>query len=668
MKTMRKVWRYIAKYKKLLFISLTAMIIVQSLGLVAPLIVKSILDDYLVGIERPWYEVSQTDKQITYQGRYFSQETTSNEIISIVIYKGKYYFVEEDVVDGNKSLEGNILTIIEQDGTQNIYDAKRLDKQEVIQFYKPFVNPLIFLIVLLTIRFFLQTIFTYIQRITTSMINVNIVRDARKDAVKALQKMPMTYFETEPAGKIANRIISDVAGMMNLFSTIMNLLINASLAVIFAYIGMFYLDAKLALLTFIIFPVVYVWLRFFTKRLTKIAVKVNEQSSMLTAQLNEIINGINILQIFNFRKQTENRFNSLSNEFMQEKLKENFLHLSIGWNMIRLIGALVTAIIILYFGNGYLTVTGFIVTAGLIYAYNDYLTRLIEPVGTLFREIGNLQHAIVRTERIFKIIDGEQEDGSFTEIPRFKGHVNFENIWFSYNEGNPVIKGIDLDIKAGQMVGLVGHTGSGKSTMMSLLMRFYDLKSYDRGRITVDDVDIKTFSKRTYRTHVGIILQDPAIFKATIADNVRFGKEISDQEIETILRNIGGGKLIDKLEMGIHTVITRGGGNLSVGEKQILSFARAVVHDPAILVMDEATANIDTETETMLQEVLEKVKKGRTMIVIAHRLSTIKNADKIVVFESGLKVEEGRHNELLSKNGVYANIYRSQIKPGTETL
>ena len=210
----------------------------------------------------------------------------------------------------------------------------------------------------------------------------------------------------------------------------------------------------------------------------------------------------------------------------------------------------------------------------------------------------------------FKIIDGEQEDGSFTEISRFKGHVNFENIWFSYNEGNPVIKGIDLDIKAGQMVGLVGHTGSGKSTMMSLLMRFYDLKSYDRGRITVDDVDIKTFSKRTYRTHVGIILQDPAIFKATIADNVRFGKEISDQEIETILRNIGGGKLIDKLEMGIHTVITRGGGNLSVGEKQILSFARAVVHDPAILVMDEATANIDTETETMLQEVLEKVKKG----------------------------------------------------------
>ncbi|HAX02611.1 MAG: ABC transporter permease [Tenericutes bacterium GWC2_34_14] len=668
MKTMKKVWRYVTNYKKLLFTTLTAMLIVQALGLLSPLIVKSILDDYLVGIERPWYEVSEEQAQVTYQDRYFSQDVTSGDRVSVVIYEGKYYFSNDEVIRGHKELEGSTLTITSQEGQIEVYEVTRMSRTEVIDFYQPFVKPLTFLIILLTIRFFLQTIFTYIQRITTSMINVNIVRDARKDAVKALQKMPMTYFETEPAGKIANRIISDVAGMMNLFSTIMNLLVNASLAVIFAYIGMFYLDARLALMTFLIFPVVYVWLKFFTKRLNKIAVKVNEQSSMITAQLNEIINGINILQIFNFRKQTEDRFNNLSNEFMQEKVKENILHLSIGWNMIRLIGALVTAIIVLYFGNGYLTISGFVVSAGIIYAYNDYLSRLIEPVGTLFREIGNLEHARVRTDRIFKIIDGEQEDGSFEEIPRFKGHIKFDNIWFSYSEGHPVLKGIDLEIKPGQMVGLVGHTGSGKSSLMSLLMRFYDMKHYDMGKILVDDIDITTYSKRTYRTHVGIVLQDPAMFKGTIADNIRFGQEVSDERIEEILRDIGGSKLLDKLEKGIHTMITRGGGNLSVGEKQIISFARAVVHNPAILVMDEATANIDTETETMLQEALETVKKGRTMVVIAHRLSTIKNADKIVVLENGIKVEEGRHRDLLSKNGVYANIYRSQIKPGEETI
>lgn len=644
------------------------MLIVQALGLAAPLIVKTILDDYLVGIERPWYQ-SNTDEGVLYLGEYYQQDEINDQALSVVIYEGKYYAVFDDVVQGNKNIVNDVLTIKTQDGQTYTYQVERLSKDQVLAFYNPYVKPLTVLIILLIVRFFLQVLFTYIQRISTSMINVNIVRDARKDAIRSLQKMPMTYFETEPAGKIANRIITDVGGMMNLFSTIMNLLVNATLAVVFAYIGMFYLDSTLALLTFIVFPVVYVWLRYFMKKLNKIAVKVNEQNSMITAQLNEIINGIGILQIFNFRKQTEKRFNDLSQDFVNEKIKENKLHLSIGWNLIRLLGALVTAVIVLYFGNGYLTISGFVVSAGIIYAYNDYLSRLIEPVGTLFREIGNLQHAIVRTERIFRIIDGEQEDGSFTEIPRFKGDVKFDNIWFSYEPGKPVLKGVDLDIKAGQMIGLVGHTGSGKSSLVSLLMRFYDFKDTDMGHIYVDGTDITNYTKRTYRTHVGIILQDPVIFKGTMADNVRFGvKDVSDQEVEDILRNIGGGKLIDKLENGVKQMITRGGGNLSVGEKQIISFARAVVHNPAVLVMDEATANIDTETENMIQHALEKVKEGRTTIVIAHRLSTIKNAHKIVVLENGMKVEEGKHKDLLAKNGVYANIYRSQIKIDQQLL
>ncbi len=665
MKTMKKVWRYISKYKKLLTITLISMLIVQALGLAAPLIVKTILDDYLVGIEKTWY-VSDDHKGVLFEGRYYQQDTINDESLSIVIYKGDYYAVFDTVVRGSKSIDDGTLTMVTQDGSVYTYDAQRLSKNNVLSFYQPYVSPLVIFMILLILRFFLQVLFTYIQRISTSMINVNIVRDARKDAIRSLQKMPMTYFETEPAGKIANRIITDVGGMMNLFSTIMNLLVNATLAVIFAYIGMFYLDSTLALMTFIVFPIVYLWLRYFMKKLTKIAVKVNEQNSMITAQLNEIINGIGILQIFNFQKQTEKKFNDLSLDFMSEKIKENKLHLSIGWNLIRLLGALVTAIIVLYFGYGYLTISSFVVSAGIIYAYNDYLSRLIEPVGTLFREIGNLQHAIVRTERIFRIIDGEQEDGSFTEIPRFKGDILFDNIWFSYEENKPVLKGIDLEIKKGQMVGLVGHTGSGKSSLVSLLMRFYDLKPTDMGHIYMDGIDINTYSKRSYRTHVGIILQDPVMFKGTVADNIRFGiHDISDEKVDEILRNIGGGKLLDKLENGVKHVITRAGGNLSVGEKQIISFARAVVHNPSVLVMDEATANIDTETEEMIQQALEKVKEGRTTIVIAHRLSTIKHAHKIVVLENGMKVEEGKHKDLLAKNGVYANIYRSQIKLDT---
>ncbi len=664
MKTMKKVWRYISKYKKLLIISLISMIIIQILGLLSPLIIKSILDNYLVGIENPWYEVSSSSTNtVTYNNRYFTQEESNSFEVSIVIYEGSYYFIDSAIIEGTRLIENSSLTITPIEGDRVTYPSTQLSKEDVLQFYQPFIKPLEILILLLFVRFLLQVLFTYIQRTTTSMINVNIVRDARKDAVRSLQRMPMSYFESEPAGKIANRIISDVGGMMGLFSTIMNLLINASMAVVFAYIGMFYLNPKLALITFIIFPFVYLWLRFFIKKLTKIAEKVNEQNSMITAQLNEIINGISILQIFNFKKQTEASFNQLSDDFMKEKMKESFLHLTIGWNLIRLIGALVTAAIVLYFGNSYLTISGFIVTAGLIYAYNDYLTRLIEPVGTLFREIGNLQHSIVRTERIFKIIDGEKEDDFYEVIPKYKGKIEFNNVWFSYTEGHPVLKGISFVIEPGQMVGLVGHTGSGKSSMMNLLLRFYDLKENDMGIISIDNQNITTYPKRTFRQHIGIILQDPVLFKATLADNIRFGmNDISDKDIEAVFDQIGGAKILEKLELGLQTMVTRGGTNFSVGEKQIISLARAVIHNPSILIMDEATANIDTETEEMIQKALETVSKNRTIIVIAHRLSTIKNADKIIVLENGLKVEEGKHKDLLAKNGVYSNIYRSQVK------
>ena len=666
-KTIKKVFRYVLPYKGLLTLTISAMLVIQVLGLLAPLLIKSIMDDYLIGIERPWYQTNEVSEAVEYQGRYFQQDQPTGDAISIVVIGTNYYLSEDVVAIGQKTLNGSQLTITTPANQVFTYDVTLLSRDEVFAFYQPSVDPLIWLVALLFIRLILQIIFTYIQRVSSAMITVNMVRDARKDAVRSLQRMPMSYFESEPSGKIANRVISDVGGMMGLFSTIMNLLVNASLAVIFAYIGMFYLNATLAFFTFVFFPLVYVWLRFFVKRLNKLAVKVNENSSMITAQLNEIINGISILQIFNFRKSIEDKFDRLSLDTQKEILKEQHLHLSIGWNMIRLVGALVTALIVVFFGYGYLTISGVVITAGVIYAYNDYLSRLVEPVGTLFREIGNLQHALVKTERIFTIIDGQQEDNRLSEIPRYQGNILFDNVWFSYQKGHPIIKGITLKIEAGQMVGLVGHTGSGKSTLTNLLLRFYDFKDGDMGKIFVDGVDITTYPKRTFRSHIGIIIQDPVMFKGTVADNIRFGiSSVTDAEAETILRDIGGGPLLDKLEKGIHQPVSRNGTNLSVGEKQMISFARAIVHDPAILIMDEATANIDTETEQRIQLALEKARKGRTLIVIAHRLSTIKKADKIVVLENGLKVEEGTHLQLINNNQTYANIYRSQIKTRVE--
>ncbi|WP_025724622.1 ABC transporter ATP-binding protein [Acholeplasma granularum] len=666
MKQFKKVWRYIRKYKKLLTISIISMLVVQILGLLAPLIVRSILDDQLVGITKPWYETTNSSG-VNYNNKYYTQDNVDGNQLTIVIINGKYLVIDGEIQIGSQNYESlnsneGILTISTNDGLTYTYDAKVLSGKEVSSFYQPFFEPVLILLILLIVRYVFNIIFLFIQRISTAYITMNVVRDARLDAVRALQNMPMSYFEYEPAGKVANRIITDVNGMINLFSTLMNLLFNASLSVIFAYIGMFYLDSNLAILTFLLFPLIYIWLKIFIRNLNEIAQKVSEAASMITAQLNEIINGVNILQIFNYQENTEKEFEEISNTYRREQLKEQKLHLTIGWNLIRLIGFLVTAFVIGYFGFKSLTVANYMMTAGTIYAYNDYLSRLIEPVSVLFREFGNLQLALVRTDRIFTIIDSEQEDDSFELIPKFKGHIEFKDIHFSYVKDSPVLSGVSLEILPNTMLGIVGHTGSGKSTMMNLLLRFYDFKDGDSGQILIDDVDIMNYSKRTYRYHIGMILQDPMIYKGTIKSNIAFGKDIDDSHIEKVLRDIGGGPMIDKLPEGINAPLFRGGGNLSVGEKQLISFARAVVHDPSILIMDEATANIDTETETLIQNALNKVKEGRTTIVIAHRLSTIKHAHKIVVLENGYKIEEGTHEQLLSLNQKYANIYKSQMK------
>ena len=660
MKTFRKLWRYIRHYKGLLFISISALIIVQILGLIAPLMIKSIFDDYITKIEHPWYVQTDTSGVFA-SGKYYSQDKETEVGVSIVILDGVYVMTDSIISNGSIEIVDDTLIVTTQSGVET-YTYNTLSKEDVQAFYSIYRGPVVILLILLGIRFFLQIIFTYIQRITTSMINVNIVRDARTEAVTALQHMPMSYFESEPAGKVANRILSDTGGMMQLFSTLMNLVVNATFAVVFAYIGMFYLNVTLALYTFIAFPFIYIWLRFFMKRLKRIAERVSEKASLITAQLNEMINGIQILQIFNFKKKTEDDFNGLSLSFNADKTKENLLHLSIGWNLIRLVGALVTAIIILYFGSLQMTVSGFVVTAGLIYAYNDYLTRLIEPVSILFREIGNLEHAKVKTERIFTIIDYEGEDTSIEEIKPFKGHIRFDDIYFSYKPGVPVLKHIHLDINAGNFVGLVGHTGSGKSSLMNLLLRFYDIKSSDYGHIYIDDTDITTYSKRTYRQHLGIILQDPVMFKGTLRDNMLFGKSLDDESLIKLLKDIGGSELYSRMEEGLDTDISRKGGNISVGEKQLIALARALIHNPSVLIMDEATANIDTETEILLQKALDKARQGRTLIVIAHRLSTIRKADQIVVLDQGLKVEEGTHLSLIEKDGIYANMYRAQVK------
>lgn len=649
------------------YISLIMILIVQSLNFLSPLLVKALLDDYIMGIEYDWVEVkNEDDKTVNYLSRYFKQVRyldSDDEVIkdvSIVLYKTGIYFVDEKVISGTKEISDNVLYVSNQNTNTISYQAIKLNSNEIYAFYNPMLYFIILIIVLLFIKSVVTIICNFVQQMCTNRVINRIVLDERIKGMEIIERLPISEFEIEPAGKMASRITKDVDGILIMYRQILNLFLSAALSFIFAYIGMFYLDYKLALLSFVFYPFIYIWIRFFLKRLKKIAEKVNESSSMLTAKINEIINGINILQIFNFKKQTVSEFNEINEEYCTEQLKDVKLNLVGGWNMLDIVRGLITTFIVIYFGLQYTVIGNVVVTAGLIYAYNQYILKLVDPINIIFTQISAFQNSHVQTSRYHKLIETPVESYEKNEIARFEGRIRFEDVWFSYVDDNFVLKGINFEINQGQMVGLVGHTGSGKSSLMNLLLRFYDLDKNNKGKIYVDDIDISILDKRTYRTHIGIVLQEPVLFKGTIATNIKFGKDVTDEEVEQVLKMVGGEVIIKKFPKGIHQEITRAGLNMSAGEKQIISLARVLIHNPSILIMDEATSHIDLETEVLIKNALKVVARNRTVIVIAHRLSTIFDADKIIVIDHGQKVEEGTHKQLMKLDGKYASIYNAQ--------
>ena len=666
MNNYKRLFHFLKGRFRYLIVSLIMILIIQCLNFVSPLIVKTLLDDYLMGIEYSWVEVeTEDDYTVNYLNRIFKQERYLDEDdnviknVSVFMYEANVYFVDEKIEIGQKEIIDNKL-VITNDTNSYSYDILLLSSAEIYNFYNPMLYSIILIIVILFIKSVLTIVCNFLSQMCTNRCINRIVMEERIKGMKAIESLPIVEFERELAGKTANRITKDVDGILIMYRQILNLFFSAILSFIFAYVGMFYLDTKLALLTLLFYPFVFIWVKLFLKLLNKIAEKVNESNSLLTSKINEIINGINILQIFNFKDKTIKEFNEINEEYRSEQLKDAKLSLVGGWNMLNVLRGLITTFIIAYFGFQYTNVSGIVVTAGLVYAYNEYILKLVEPINIIFTQISAFQHSHVQVRRYHKLIEAQLESYDKNEIERYKGKIKFDNIWFSYIDDNYVLKGVSFDIEPGQMIGLVGHTGSGKSSLINLLLRFYDINNDLSGKIYVDDMDITSIEKRTYREHIGIVLQEPVLFKGTIASNIKFGKDVTDDEVERILKMIGGQKIIDKFPQGIHQKITRSGLNLSSGEKQLISLARVLIHNPSILIMDEATSHIDLETEEMVKNALKIVSKDRTVIVIAHRLSTIFDADKIIVFDHGLKVEEGKHSELVKMNGVYANIYRAQ--------
>lgn len=467
----------------------------------------------------------------------------------------------------------------------------------------------------------------------------------------------MRYFDQTPNGSIVSRVTNDtetIKEFWNVFMQVANGLFNA----ISIAIAMFTLDVKLALIFMAFLPVVIILMYIYQKKSTVIYGRMREALSKVNTELAESITGMMTIQHFNQTDRKKEEFDDVNQEYVDARIKMFKMDAVLLMPAISFIEVVVLVIILLMFGQEYLS--GIAVNVGVLYAFTQYAKQFFNPIGEIMNSLSIFQNGIVSGSRVIHLIDKDDlaphaNPGATGEVTA--GKIEITDLTFSYDGENDVLKNINITAEAGETIALVGQTGSGKSSIINLLMRFYE---FNRGQIKIDDQSIKEIKDSDLREKMGLVLQDSFMFYGNVRDNITMYGDFTDQEVRKAAEFVNADKIIDNLEDGYQSKVIERGASFSTGEKQLISFARTILRDPTILILDEATANIDTETEMMIQEGLSNMRQGRTTIVIAHRLSTIKEADRIYVLRQGEIIESGTHDELIAQGGMYYDMYELQ--------
>ncbi|SFT20919.1 ABC transporter ATP-binding protein [Paenibacillus sp. BC26] len=485
---------------------------------------------------------------------------------------------------------------------------------------------------------------------------LRIIKNMRIDLMRHIGRIPLKYFDNTPIGQVVSRIANDTEAVRDLFMSFMATFVVSLVQLAGIYTALFILDARLALYALLLPPlfvvIMYVHLKYSKVFITIMRARLSDMNAMI----NESIVVMPIIQAFRREKVTIEEFEVLNEDRYVNQVKQFRVFSLSSRNIVGTIGSLVTAYVVWYFGRESLQTA---ISFGVFYAFIDYMGRIFQPIIGIFDQLTNAQRAFVSAEKVFAIMDIEGKEVEDTAgVNRPEGVVKFNNVTFAYKEGENVLKGISFEARRGETVALVGHTGSGKSSIMNLLLGFYEPQ---QGVITIDGRDISSFSKQALRKHMGIVLQDPFLFAGDIKFNVSlYNKDISIDRVKDALREVGAAPFIEQLPGGYDEQVVERGSTLSSGQRQLISFARALAFDPSILILDEATASIDSETEGLIQQALKVVSEGRTTLVIAHRLSTIREADQILVLHRGEIVERGNHRELMALQGRYFKMYQLQ--------
>jgi ATP-binding cassette subfamily B multidrug efflux pump len=525
---------------------------------------------------------------------------------------------------------------------------------------------LVFLAVLL-VTFALS----YLQAVLLETVGQRVMYDLRSELYRKLQRQEVAYYDRNPVGRVMTRLTSDVDALNELFTSgVIDVL--GDLVMIAAIIGMMlYMDWRLTLVALVTVPMLIFATSWFRKGARRGYDRVRTRLARINAFLQERLSGAQTVQIFNAEGKSLRQFHDINHDYRNANI-ETIFYYAVFFPLVDLIGAIGVAVIIWYGGwltMGHTSGDHTALTIGALVAFIQYSQALFQPIRDISDKYNVLQAAVVASHRIFRTLDLPVTVTTPAEpkkTGRAAGRIEFENVWFAYKEDDWVLKDVSFVVEPGQSVALVGHTGSGKTTITNLLMRFYDVQ---RGRVMLDGVDVRDWDLQALRENFAVVLQDVFLFSGTIESNIRLGQQsITDERVRWAAGEVHADRFVQRLHEGYKTEVKERGSGLSVGQKQLISFARALAFDPALLILDEATSSIDTETERLIQQAIERVMRGRTSVVVAHRLSTIQRADRILVLHHGEIREQGSHQQLLSQRGLYWRLYKLQYAPESEEV
>jgi len=669
-KLMKRLLRYAQPYWKILLLCIILLLFVTGVELARPYLIRVAIDEHINVMNHAQVVMNQPPAEdveyVEFRGNYLVRERLlASEYPNFerwqIIRDDGQSFIMEDYYQTPSDIE------VAEDGTGYYAEFNgqtrrliQLSDQEYSNFreqdYTGLTGIALFLLSIMIVGFFLNYLQVYLLNKTSQRIIFNM----RHEVFTHLQKMSLSYFDNNPVGRLVTRVTNDTETLNEMYTGVLVNLFKDLFMLLGIIIIMFSLNVQLALSTFAVLPLVIVVAAFFRKYAREAYRKVRVKLARINATISENISGMKIIQLFNQQQRKLNEFKKINNEYFDATMRHIFVYAIFRPSM-DLLYSLALAILIWYGGG---RVVNSALEFGVLYAFTDYIRRFFRPINDLTEKYNILQSAMASSERIFKILDTE-EDISDPAKPvkvsdRLDGRIEFDDVDFSYDGKEWVLRDINLEIEPGETIALVGATGAGKSSIIKLLSRFYDIQ---KGSIKIDGTDIRNYPRHQLRRHIGVVLQEVFLFTGTIADNITLHRDdISQEEIVEAAEYVNADKFINKLKNGYNHKVTERGSTFSAGEKQLIAFARTLAYDPDILVLDEATSNIDTETEILIQDALYKLTENRTTIVIAHRLSTIQHADRIVVLHKGRIREIGDHQELLDQEGIYHDLYQLQYK------